>query len=73
MNIPVLQTAGYFFGGPGAAEYYFREHYKHNPNAEHYLLIGSYDHVPGQRGVVSASRRYGVRISPVTARSGGAA
>ncbi len=54
VTIPVLQTAGYFFGGPGAAEYYFREHYRHNPRAEHYLVTGPYDHVPGQRGVVNA-------------------
>jgi uncharacterized protein len=54
VDIPVLQTAGYFFGGPGAAEYYFREHNRHNPVAEHYLVIGPYDHVPGQRGVVTA-------------------
>ena len=54
IGIPVLQTAGYFFGGPGAAEYYFREHYRHNPRARHYLVAGPYDHVPGQRGVVTA-------------------
>ena len=54
IRIPVLQTVGYFFGGPGAAEYYFREHTRHNPRAEHYLIVGPYDHVPGQRGVVTA-------------------
>ena len=54
IKVPVLQTAGYFFGGPGAAVYYFNEHYKYNPNAQHYLLIGPYDHPQGQRGVVSA-------------------
>jgi uncharacterized protein len=54
VTIPVLQTAGYFFGGPGAAEYYFREHYRHDAGARHYLVVGPYDHVPGQRGVVSA-------------------
>jgi uncharacterized protein len=53
VNIPVLQTMGYFFGGPGGAEYYYREHYKHNPTAQHYLVAGPYDHVPGQRGVVN--------------------
>jgi putative CocE/NonD family hydrolase len=53
INIPVLQTAGYFFGGPGAAVYYFLEHYKHNPRAEHYLVIGPYDHRQAQSGVVT--------------------
>jgi putative CocE/NonD family hydrolase len=31
INIPVLQTAGYFAGGPGGAIYYFQQHYKYNP------------------------------------------
>ena len=53
INIPVLQTAGYFFGGPGAAMHYLDEHYANNPSARHYLLIGPYDHLQGQRGVVS--------------------
>jgi putative CocE/NonD family hydrolase len=54
ITIPVLQTAGYFFGGPGAAVYYFQEHTSHNPQADHYLLIGPYDHFQAQRGVVTA-------------------
>lgn len=54
IRIPVLQTAGYYFGGPGAALYYLTQHYRHNPRAEHYLVIGPYDHFQGQRGVVNA-------------------
>ena len=54
IGIPVLQTAGYYFGGPGAALHYFTEHVKHNPRAEHYLVIGPYDHIQAQRGVVNA-------------------
>jgi predicted acyl esterase len=54
ITIPVLATAGYYYGGPGAALYYFREHRRHLPGAEHYLVIGPYDHPQGQRGVVSA-------------------
>ncbi|HEX4681543.1 MAG TPA: CocE/NonD family hydrolase [Gemmatimonadaceae bacterium] len=56
IDIPVLQTAGYFYGGPGAALYYFTQHYKYRPNAEHYLLIGPYDHFQAQRGVVNRRR-----------------
>ncbi|HSY52781.1 MAG TPA: CocE/NonD family hydrolase [Thermoanaerobaculia bacterium] len=52
INIPVLTTAGYFFGGPGAAVYYLTQHTKYNPKAEHYLLIGPYDHFIGQRGTI---------------------
>ena len=70
VNIPVLQTAGYFFGGPGAAVYYFTEHYKHNPNAQDYLVIGPYDHPLGQRGLVTmlGDTLYtmaGYRVDPV--------
>jgi putative CocE/NonD family hydrolase len=54
IDIPVLQTAGYYFGGPGAAMYYFTEHYAHNAAAQHYLVIGPYDHFQAQRGVVDA-------------------
>lgn len=52
INIPVLQTVGYYYGGPGASVYYFSEHYKYNPHAEHYLVIGPYHHIGAQFGVV---------------------
>ena len=52
VDIPVLTTAGYYYGGPGAAMYYFTEHRKHRPNAEHYLLVGPYDHVRGHSGTI---------------------
>jgi putative CocE/NonD family hydrolase len=51
ISIPVLQTAGYYYGGVGAAVYYFSEHQRANPKAEHYLLIGPYDHFGAQWGV----------------------
>lgn len=54
IRIPVLQTAGYYYGGPGAAIHYLTEHYRYNPKARHYLLIGPYDHFQAQRGVVDA-------------------
>src|SRR6185295_4837618 len=60
IDIPVLATAGYYYGGPGAAVYYFAEHYKYNPRAEHYLVIGPYDHIRGHRGTVGV---LGDRIS----------
>jgi uncharacterized protein len=70
IRIPVLQTAGYYFGGPGAAVYYLTQHSAYNPSAEHYLVIGPYDHVQAQRGVVgalgdTASLIFGYRIDPV--------
>ncbi|HYX30750.1 MAG TPA: CocE/NonD family hydrolase [Pyrinomonadaceae bacterium] len=54
VNIPILNTAGYYYGGPGAAVYYFTQHLQYKPNAEHYLLIGPYDHFEAQRGTRNA-------------------
>jgi putative CocE/NonD family hydrolase len=53
ITIPVLTTTGYYDSGQVGALYYFREHHRHIPNAEHYLLIGPYDHISGQRGTMS--------------------
>ncbi|HEY1054336.1 MAG TPA: CocE/NonD family hydrolase [Emticicia sp.] len=48
INIPVLSTTGYYDGGQVGALYFLREHYKYNPKAEHYLLIGPYGHFGSQ-------------------------
>jgi len=71
ITIPVLQTAGYFFGGPGAAVWYLRQHYKANPRARHYLVMGPWDHPQAQRGPVSArgdtvTRIAGYETDPVS-------
>ncbi|HUQ18209.1 MAG TPA: CocE/NonD family hydrolase [Gemmatimonadaceae bacterium] len=52
INIPILTTTGYFDGGQMGALWYFRQQMKYAPKAEHYLLIGPYDHASGQRGTV---------------------
>lgn len=62
IDIPVLQTAGYYGGGPGAAVYYLTEHYKYNPEAQHYLVIGPYDHFTAQRGTIDA---YGEKLEAI--------
>jgi putative CocE/NonD family hydrolase len=48
INIPVLTTTGYFDDGQIGATYYFREHYKYKPGADHYMLIGPYGHFGSQ-------------------------
>jgi len=53
IKIPVLTTTGYYDSGQIGALYYFAQHYKYNPAAEHYLVIGPYDHIGGQRGTIS--------------------
>ncbi len=54
IDIPVLETAGYYFGGPGAAVYFLSQHYQYRPQAEHYLLIGPFDHFRAQWGISAA-------------------
>jgi len=71
IDIPVLLTAGYYYGGPGAAVYYFSQCQKYAPKADHYLLIGPYDHPGAQFGVIGLvgnlfdSLGGGVRLDPV--------
>jgi uncharacterized protein len=52
IDIPVLTTTGYYDGGQIGALYALTEHKKYNPNAQHYLVIGPYDHHSGNRGTV---------------------
>lgn len=49
IDIPVLTTTGYYDGCLVSALYYFSEHTKHNPKANHYLVVGPYDHIGAQR------------------------
>lgn len=49
INIPVLTTTGYYDGSQIGAIRYFKLHYKYNKNANHYFVIGPYDHWGGQR------------------------
>lgn len=53
IDIPVLTTTGYYDGAEIGALYYFIQHHQYKPDAEHYLVIGPYDHVRGQRGTIS--------------------
>ncbi len=48
INIPVLSTTGYYDGSQIGAIQYFKLHNKYNKNANHYLVIGPYDHWGGQ-------------------------
>ena len=52
IDASVLLTAGYYYGGPGAADYYFIQLHKYNPKADDYLLIGPFDHPGAIYGVV---------------------
>jgi putative CocE/NonD family hydrolase len=49
IKIPILSIDGYYNDSQNSGLYYLREHYKYNPNAEHYLIIGPYSHFGAQR------------------------
>jgi uncharacterized protein len=44
IGIPVLTITGYYDDGQISALKYFTEHTKHRRDAEHYVVIGPYDH-----------------------------
>ena len=44
INIPILTLTGYFDDQQQGAMYYYKEHMKYDPHAEHYLVIGPFDH-----------------------------
>lgn len=44
IDIPILSITGYYDDGQRGALYYYNQHLKYNPDAEHYFLIGPYDH-----------------------------
>jgi putative CocE/NonD family hydrolase len=49
IDIPILSIDGYYNDSQNSGLYYLREHYKFNPDAEHYLIIGPYSHFGAQR------------------------
>ncbi len=44
IDIPVLTITGYYDDAQQSALDYTREHLQYNPRAEHYVVIGPYDH-----------------------------
>lgn len=62
IDIPVLSLTGYYDDGQVSALHYLREHVRHNPEAEHYLVIGPYDHETAQSGPRPILRGY--RLDP---------
>lgn len=62
INIPVLATTGYFDGGQIGTLHYFEEHHRHNPHADHTLVIGPYGHLGAQHQ--SDEVIYGYPIDP---------
>jgi len=64
INIPVLTITGYYDDGQQSAVRFLKDHYRYNKNANHYLLIGPYDHSGAQASSKPANLR-GYAIDPV--------
>jgi predicted acyl esterase len=60
INIPVLTMTGYYAGSQPGALYYFTQHHRYNPHADHTLLIGPYDDAVMQRGPLATLQAYSV-------------
>jgi len=60
INIPVLTISGYFAASAPAALYYFTQHTRYNPHADHTLLIGPYEDGVMQRGPLALLHGYQV-------------
>jgi putative CocE/NonD family hydrolase len=58
VNIPVLTTTGFYSAGEPAALYYFAEHLRYNPRADHTLVIGPYGDQDLQRNPTPKSQGY---------------
>jgi uncharacterized protein len=58
VNIPVLTITGYYAAGQSGALYYFNEHHRHDPHANHTLFIGPYDDGVTVGGVPPVLRGY---------------
>ncbi|MDF1698637.1 MAG: CocE/NonD family hydrolase [Saprospiraceae bacterium] len=48
IDIPILTTTGYFDDDQMGALYYYKQHHVYHPNANHYLVIGPYNHSGAQ-------------------------
>jgi len=63
INIPVLSITGYYDDGQISALHYLMEHYRYNATADHYLIIGPYDHFGAQVGGIAMLRQY--QVDPI--------
>jgi putative CocE/NonD family hydrolase len=60
INIPVLTTTGYYAASEPGDLYYFTQHHRYNPHADHMLIVGPYDDALMQRGTSTTLHGYQV-------------
>src|SRR5262249_418528 len=64
IKIPVLSITGYYDDAQDSALAYLKQHYQYYPAAEHYLIIGPYDHF-GTHAADKPAMLRGYQIDPV--------
>ncbi len=60
IDIPVLTVTGYYAASEPGDLYYFSQHHRYNPHANHTLLIGPYDEAMLRLGASASLRDYQV-------------
>jgi hypothetical protein len=63
IDIPVLTMSGYYAASEPADLYYYSQHHRYNPHANHTLLIGPYDDGMGRIGASASVRGY--QVDPI--------
>jgi putative CocE/NonD family hydrolase len=63
ISIPVLTITGYYAGSQPGALYYFSQHHRFNPHADHTLLLGPYDDSAMQKGPAARLQSYEVDLA----------
>ncbi len=60
ITIPVLTMTGYYAGSQAGALYYYLQHMRYNPSADHTLVIGPYDDSLMPHGPLAMLQKYEV-------------
>jgi len=60
LNIPVLTTTGYYADSQAADLYFFSQHLRYNPHADHALIVGPYDDGLMEQGTSATLQGYQV-------------
>jgi putative CocE/NonD family hydrolase len=60
INIPVLTMTGYYAANEPGDLYYFTQHHRYNPHADHSLIIGPYDDAMMRMG--QAASLHGLQV-----------
>ena len=60
LDIPVLTMSGYYAASEPGDVYFYSQHHRYNPHADHTLLIGPYDESMMRAGAAASLRNYQV-------------